>query len=545
MTLSETCIRRPVLTTLVTASIIVLGIFAYRLLAVAALPTVDFPTISIQGQLPGASAETMAASVAAPIEPQLSTIAGITSLPSSSSLGLTSITIQFDLNRNIDGAALDVQTALTVAAKKLPVEMTIPPSFRKVNPGDCPVMYISLVSATLPLSVVDEYGEITLAQQISQLPGIAQVLVFGAQKFAVRVQADPVAAAARNISLDDIRTVVAKTNSNTPVGTLNGPLQSVTLTASGAMTRAEEYRKVVVAYRNGAPVHLDEVARVIDSVENDKVASWFNNDRAIVLAIQRQPDANTVAVVDLVRSRLPQYRASIPPSIRMEVLMDRSVSIRASVVDVQETLLIAICLVVLVIFLLLRSVSATLIPALAVPVSLIGTCAAMYVFGFSINNMTLLALTLSVGFVVDDAVVMLENIVRHVEGGMRPFEAALKGAREITFTIISMTISLVAVFIPVFFMGGVIGRVFNEFAVVLGLAILVSGFVSLTLTPMLCSRFLRASDHAAKPGAVLRVLERGYAAMLRGYEWSLAWTLRHPRFILGVTALTIALTGYL
>src|SRR5229473_1374403 len=391
MMLSETCIRRPVLTTLITASIIVLGVFAYRLLGVAALPAVDFPTISIQGQLPGASAETMAASVAAPIERQLSTIAGITSLTSSSSLGLTSITIQFDLNRNIDGAALDVQTALTVAAKKLPVEMTIPPSFRKVNPGDFPVMYISLVSATLPLSVVDEYGEITIAQQISQLPGIAQVLVFGAQKFAVRVQVDPVAAAARNISLDDIRTVVAK-------------------------TKAEEYRKVVVAYRNGAPVYLDQVARVIDSVENDKIASWFNNDRAIVLAIQRQPDANTVAVVDSVRARLPQYRASIPPSIRMEVLMDRSVSIRASVVDVQETLLIAICLVVLVIFLFLRSVSATLIPALAVPVSLIGTCAAMYVFGFSINNMTLLALTLSVGFVVDDAIVMLENIVRHVEG---------------------------------------------------------------------------------------------------------------------------------
>src|SRR5215467_8427580 len=483
MTLSETCIRRPVLTTLITASIIVLGIFAYRLLSVAALPAVDFPTISIQGQLPGASAETMAASVAAPIERQLSTIAGITSL-TSSSLGITSITIQFDLNRNIDGAALDVQTALTVAARKLPVEMTIPPSFRKVNPGDFPVMYISLVSPTLPLSVVAESWKITLAQQISQLPGIAQVLVFGAQKFAVRVQVDPVAAAARNISLDDIRNVVAKTNSNTPVGTLNGPKQSVTLTASSAMTKAEEYRKVVVAYRNGAPVYLDQVARVIDSVENDKIASWFNNDRAIVLAIQRQPDANTVAVVDSVREHLPQYRASIPPSIRMEVLMDRSVSIRASVWSVQESLFIAVVLVILVIFLFLRSVSATVIPALAVPVSLIGTCAAMYVFGFSINNMTLLALTLSVGFVVDDAIVMLENIVRHVEGGMRPFEAALKGAREIGFTIISITFSLIAVFIPVLLMGGMVGRVFREFAVSIAVAIIVSGFVSLTLTPM-------------------------------------------------------------
>src|SRR5205809_4722811 len=340
MTLSETCIRRPVLTSLVTASIIVLGIFAYRLLAVAALPAVDFPTIAITGQLPGASAETMAASVAAPIERQLSTIAGITSLTSSSSLGITTITIQFDLNRNIDGAALDVQTALTVAARRLPVEMTTPPSFRKVNPGDFPILYVSLISPTLPLHVVNEYGEITLAQQISQLPGVAQVVVYGAQKFAVRVQVDPVAAAARNISLDDIRSVVSKTSSNTPVGTLNGAKQSVTLAASGAMTRAEEYRKVVVAYRNGAPVHLDEVARVVDSVENDKVASWFNDNRAIVLAIQRQPDANTVAVVDLVRARLPQYRATVPPSINMEVLNDRSISIRDSVEDVQVTLAI-------------------------------------------------------------------------------------------------------------------------------------------------------------------------------------------------------------
>jgi HAE1 family hydrophobic/amphiphilic exporter-1 len=545
MTLSETCIRRPVLTTLITASIIVLGIFAYRLLSVAALPAVDFPTISIQGQLPGASAETMAASVAAPIERQLSTIAGITSLTSSSSLGITSITIQFDLNRNIDGAALDVQTALTVAARKLPVEMTIPPSFRKVNPGDFPVMYISLVSPTLPLSVVDEYGEITLAQQISQLPGVAQVLVFGAQKFAVRVQVDPVAAAARNISLDDIRNVVAKTNSNTPVGTLNGPKQSVTLTASAAMTKAEEYRKVVVAYRNGAPVYLDQIARVIDSVENDKIASWFNNERAIVLAIQRQPDANTVAVVDSVRARLPQYQASIPPSIRMQVLMDRSVSIRASVLNVQETLVIAIILVILVIFLFLRSVSATVIPALAVPVSLIGTCAAMYVFGFSINNMTLLALTLSVGFVVDDAIVMLENIVRHVEGGMRPFEAALKGAREIGFTIISITFSLIAVFIPVLLMGGMVGRVFREFAVSIAVAIVISGFVSLTLTPMLCARVLRPHRESEKQNIVLRGFETMFKAGLRAYEWSLDRVLRYKAVTLVVTLATLGLSIWL
>src|SRR3954454_2315719 len=315
MNLSETCIRRPVLTTLITAAIIVLGIFGYRLLPVAALPAVDFPTIAITATLPGASPETMAASVASPIERQLSTISGITSLTSSSSLGTTSITIQFDLNRSIDGAALDVQTALSVAQRRLPIEMTTPPSFRKVNPGDYPVLYISLISPTLPLSVVNEYGEITLAQQISQLPGVAQVSVYGAQKFAVRVQVDPAAAAARNISLEDIRNVVSKTNSNTPVGTLNGPQQSITLTASAAMEKAAEYRNVVVAYRNGAPVKLEEVARVIDSVENDRTASWFNNDRAVILAIQRQPDANTVAVVDAVRSRLPQFRAQIPPSI--------------------------------------------------------------------------------------------------------------------------------------------------------------------------------------------------------------------------------------
>src|SRR5215471_13281530 len=545
MVLSETCIRRPVLTTLITASIIVLGVFAYRLLAVAALPAVDFPTISIQGVLPGASAETMAASVAAPIERQLSTIAGITSLTSSSSLGITSITIHFDLNRNIDGGALDVQTALTGAARKLPVEMTIPPSFRKVNPGDFPVMYISLVSPTLPLSVVDEYGEITLAQQISQLPGVAQVLVFGAQKFAVRVQVDPVAAAARNISLDDIRNVVAKTNSNTPVGTLNGPKQSVTLTASGAMTKAEEYRKVVVAYRNGAPVYLDQIARVIDSVENDKIASWFNNDRAIVLAIQRQPDANTVAVVDSVRARLPQYQASIPPSIRMQVLMDRSVSIRASVLNVQETLVIAIILVILVIFLFLRSASATIIPSLAVPVSLVGTCAAMYVFGFSINNMTLLALTLSVGFVVDDAIVMLENIVRHVEGGMRPFEAALKGAREIGFTIISITFSLIAVFIPVLLMGGMVGRVFREFAVSIAVAIVISGFVSLTLTPMLCARVLHPHREGEKQNIVLRTFEAMFKSWLRAYEWSLDRVLRYKAVTLVITLATLGLAVWL
>ncbi|MEA2996595.1 MAG: hypothetical protein QOG74_2144 [Alphaproteobacteria bacterium] len=545
MQISETCIRRPVMTTLITASLIVFGVFAYRLLAVAALPAVDFPTIQITATLPGASPETMAASVAGPIERQLSTIAGITSMTSTSALGTTSIIIQFELTREIDGAALDVQTALTVAQRRLPIEMTTPPSFRKVNPGDFPILYISLVSPTLPLSTVDDYGEITLAQQISQLPGVAQVLVYGAQKFAVRVQVDPVAAASRGVSLDDVRNVVTKANSNTPVGTIAGVRQNTTITASAAMNHAADYRDVVVAYRNGAPIKLSEVARVIDSVENDKIASLFNNERAIVLAIQRQPAANTVKVVDLVRENLPRYRAQIPAAVRMEVLNDRSVSIRDSVDDVEVTLLISIALVVLVIFLFLRSVSATIIPALAVPISLIATCAAMYAFGFSINNMTLLALTLSVGFVVDDAIVMLENIVRHIEGGMRPFEAALKGSREIGFTIISITLALIAVFIPVLLMGGMVGRVFREFAVSIAVAIILSGFVSLTLTPMLCARVLKAHHEGERQNFVLRWFEAAFKACLRAYEVTLDLALKYRFAMIVTTIITMIGTVYL
>jgi len=537
MNISETCIRRPVLTTLMTASLIVFGVFAYRLLPVAALPAVDFPTIQITAQFPGASPETMASSVASPIERQLSTISGISSMNSSSSLGLAQITIQFDLGRNIDGAALDVQTALATSARLLPVEMTIPPSFRKVNPGDFPVLYVSLRSDTVPLSTVDDYAETVLAPQISQLPGVAQVLVYGAQKFAVRVQVNPTEAAARNIALEDVRSVVAKANSSTPVGVLTGPKQSVTLAATSAMPHASDYRDVVVAYRNGAPIKLNQIARVIDSVENDKIATWFNDARAIVLAIQRQPDANTVQVVDLVRQGLPNMRAQVPPSIQMEPLFDRSLSIRAAVTDVQETLAIAVTLVILVIFLFLRKVSATIIPALAVPVSLVGTFAAMYAFGFSINNMTLLALTLSVGFVVDDAIVMLENIVRHVEGGMRPFEAALKGSREIGFTIVSITFSLIAVFIPVLLMGGMVGRVFREFAVSIAVAIIVSGFVSLTLTPMLCARVLRSHhpEDEKKQFFVLRLFERLFEGMLNTYQWTLDRVLAFKSIMLMIT----------
>jgi HAE1 family hydrophobic/amphiphilic exporter-1 len=545
MGLSEVCIRRPVFTTLITATFIVFGVFAYRLLAVAALPAVDFPTISITATLPGASAETMASSVAAPIERQLSSISGIDSITSASALGRSNIVIQFQLNRNIDGAALDVQTALTVAQRRLPIEMTTPPSFRKVNPGDFPVLAISVNSQTLPLSVVDEYAQTVLSQQISQLPGVAQVEVYGSQKFAVRVQVDPVAAAARGVSLDDVRRVLASTNSNSPVGTLYGDKQNVTLLATAAMRHAEEYRKVVVAYKNGAPIKLEEIARVVDGVENERSASWFNDSRAVVLAIYRQPAANTVAVVDAVTGRLPAYRAQVPAAINLDVLNDRSLSIRASVEDVKVTLAIAIGLVIMVIFLFLRSAAATIIPALAVPVSLIGTCAVMYAFNFSINNMTLLALTLSVGFVVDDAIVMLENIMRHVEGGMRPFEAALKGAKEIGFTIVSITFSLIAVFIPVLLMGGMVGRVFREFAVSIAVAIVISGFVSLTLTPMLCARVLHVRHEGEKQNFLLRGFEAVFRAWVAGYEWSLGWVLKAKFLMLLVTLATLVGTAYL
>jgi HAE1 family hydrophobic/amphiphilic exporter-1 len=545
MGLSELCIRRPVLTTLVTATFIVFGLFGYRLLGVAALPSVDFPTIVINTQLPGASAETMASSVAAPIERQLSTISGISALTSTSTLGRAKITIQFVLDRNIDGAALDVQTALTVAQKRLPIEMTIPPSFNKTNPNDSPVVMLAVSSSTLPISVVDEYAETVLAQQITQLPAVSQVEIYGAQKYATRVQVDPAAAAARNISLDDIRRVLVATNSNSPVGTLYGPSQNVTLVATNAMKRAAEYRNVIVAWRNGAPVKLEEIAHVIDSVENNQVASWFNEKRAIVLAVQKQPGSNAVAVVDAVREQLPTYRAQVPAAIDLEVLADRSVSIRNSVSDVEFTLAIAITLVILVIFLFLRSVPATIIPALAVPVSLIGTCAIMYALNFSINNMTLLALTLSVGFVVDDAIVMLENIVRYIEGGMRPFEAALKGSKEIGFTILAITFSLIAVFIPVLMMGGMVGRVFREFAVTISVAILISGFVSLTLTPMLCARVLRSHREGEKQNIVLRVFEAAFNRALRAYGWSLDQVLKFKAVTLAITIATLAATVYL
>ncbi|HUN45387.1 MAG TPA: multidrug efflux RND transporter permease subunit [Stellaceae bacterium] len=541
----ESCIRRPVMTTLVMMAFVIFGLFSYRLLPVAALPRVDFPTIVVSAQLPGASPETMASSVATPLEKQFSTIAGVSSIVSTSGQGVSTITLQFDLNRNIDGAALDVQSAMTTAAKKLPIEMTTPPSFQKVNPADQPVLFLVLSSATQPLSAVDEYAETLIGQRVSQISGVAQVQVFGAQKYAVRIQANPEALAAKGIGLADLQNAIAAANSSTPVGQLSGPNQSFTIQAPTGLNEAAHYRDLVVAFKNGGPVRLREVAKAVDSVENDKVAGWLNGTRSIILAVQRQPDANTVEVVDAVKALVPIFREQIPPSINLQVLNDRSVSIRESVSDVRFTLGLTVALVVMVIFLFLRNVTATVIPALALPVSVIGTFAGMYVMGYSIDNLSLLALTLSVGFVVDDAIVMLENIVRHIEGGERPFEAALKGSREIGFTIISITLSLVAVFIPVLFMGGVVGRVFREFAVTISMTILISGLVSLTLTPMLCSRLLKPHEANEKHNAFYRITEKGFEGLLAGYAWGLRQVLSHKFITLLATLATLAVSLWL
>ncbi|HOL72463.1 MAG TPA: efflux RND transporter permease subunit, partial [Bryobacteraceae bacterium] len=455
-------IRRPVTTTLLMAALLVFGAMAYFRLPVSDLPNVDFPTINVSASLPGASPETMASSVATPLEKEFSTIAGLDSMSSSSTLGSTSITLQFSLDRSIDAAAQDVQSAISRASNQLPPDMPAPPTYRKVNPADSPILYMALTSPTLPLSTVDEYGETTMAQRISTVSGVAQVMVFGAQKYAVRVQLDPNALASRGIGIDEVRQAIQNANVNLPTGTLYGEHKAFTLEPTGQLENAEAYRPVIVAYRNGFPVRLGELGRVIDSVQNDKVASWFNGTRGIILAVQRQPGTNTVEVVDRIRNLLPTLRAQIPASVSLDIVYDRSESIRESVNDVKFTLMLTIALVVLVIFLFLRNVSATIIPSLALPLSIVGTFAVMYQLGFSLDNLSLMALTLSVGFVVDDAIVMLENIVRHLEMGKPPLEAAFAGAREIGFTIVSMTISLAAVFIPVLFMGGIVGRLFHE-----------------------------------------------------------------------------------
>jgi hydrophobic/amphiphilic exporter-1 (mainly G- bacteria), HAE1 family len=544
MNIAEPFIRRPIATALIMSAILIFGVMGYRLLPVSDLPNVDFPTIQVSASLPGANPETMAASVATPLEKQFSTIAGVDNMTSTSSLGSAQITIQFSLDRNIDAAAQDVQSAISKAQRQLPPGMPSPPTSQKVNPADSPILYMALTSPTLLLSTVDEYAETMIAQRISMVSGVAQVQVMGAQKYAVRVQLDPNALATRGIGIDEAQQAVQKANVNLPTGTLYGPDKAFTVQATGQLTTAEAYRPIIVAYRNGSPVRLEELGRVIDSVENDKVASWFNNTRSIILSIQRQPGTNTVEVVDNIKRLLPSFSAQMPASVNLEILNDRSMTIRDSIADVKFTLTLTIALVVMVIFLFLRNLSATVIPSLAVPLSIFGTFGVMYLLGYSMNNLSLMALTLSVGFVVDDAIVMLENIVRHMEMGERPFDAALKGAKEIGFTILSMTISLAAVFIPVLFMGGVLGRLLHEFAVTIGAAILISGFVSLTLTPMLCSRYLRPPAEK-KHGRFYNALERFFGGMLNTYDWTLRRVLKHHLLTTMASALVFAATIYM
>jgi HAE1 family hydrophobic/amphiphilic exporter-1 len=486
----------------------------------------------------------MASSVATPLEKQFSTIAGLDTMNSSSGLGLTQITLTFTLDRDIDAAAQDVQAAITKAAPQLPPNMPTPPSYQKVNPADQPVLYLALHSPTQPLSTVDEYAQTFIAQRISTVSGVAQVQVFGTQKYAVRVRVDPDALAARGMGIDEVKTAVEQGNVNLPTGILQGPRQSFTVETAGQLKNAASYRPLVVAYRNGSPVRLRDIGRAEDSVENDKVASWYNDTRAIVLAIQRQPGTNTVEVVNRIRALLPVLRTAIPASVDLTVLYDRSATIRDSVNDIKFTLFLAVCLVVLVIFLFLRNLSATVIPSLALPFSIVGTFAIMYLMGYSLDNLSLMALTLAVGFVVDDAIVMLENIVRHMEEGEGVLEAALKGSKEIAFTILSMTLSLAVVFLPVMFMGGVVGRLLHEFAVTIGAAILVSGFVSLTLTPMLCSRFLRPPAQV-KHGRLYIASEKVFDAMIGGYDRTLTRVLRHRRATILFSFALLAVTIYL
>src|SRR6266536_3575966 len=553
--ISELFIRRPITTTLIMLGLVIFGFIGYRSLPVSDLPTVDYPTISVNASLPGANPETMASSVATPLERQFSGIAGIDSINSTNSQGSTSITLQFNLSRNIDAAAEDVQTAISSALPQLPSEMPTPPSLRKVNPADSPVIFLSLNSTVLPLPAVDEYAETLVAQRISMVDGVSQVQVYGAQKYAVRAQLDPDALADRALGIDQVDSAIRNGNPNTPVGTIYGDYTNLTLQTNEKLNNASAFRTLIIAYRNGAPVRLQQVANVIDDVENNKVASWFNGRRSVTLAIQRQPGTNTVAVVDAIRQLLPQFREQLPAAVSLDVLIDRSISIRQSVNDVQFSLLLAIALVVLVIFIFLRNVRATLIPTLALPTSIVGTFAAMYLLHFSLDNLSLMALTLSVGFVVDDAIVMLENIVRRIELGETVMQASLRGSREIGFTIVSMTVSLVAVFIPVLFMGGILGRLFREFAITISVAILVSGLVSLTLTPMLASRLLKASDirkstlHEEAGQPTRRgwwgFSEGFYNRVIHAYEWSLKGVLAHSFLTILFSLALAGVTVYL
>ena len=544
MNICELFVRRPVMTVLVMTGILIFGLIGYRLLPVNALPNVDFPTIQVQAQLPGANPDTMASAVATPLEKQFSTIAGIDSITSVSTSGQTTVTMQFSLDRSIDAAAQDVQSAIAAAARSLPSTLPTPPTQRKVNPADFPILNLALTSETQPLSVVDDYAENLLAQRISTISGVAQVQVYGSQQYAVRIQLDPNALATRGIALTDVEQAVGSANVNLPTGILYGREKATYVQATGQLNDAQAYRPLIVAYRNGAPVRLEQLGQVFDSVQNDKVAAWYNGTRGVVLAIQRQPGTNTIEIVDAVRRVLPAFEAQLPPSIKLSILYDRSQSIRASVHDVQVTLLLAFGLVVGVIFAFLRSPSATLIPSLALPLSIIGTFAVMYVFGYSLDNLSLMALTLCVGFVVDDAIVMLENITRHMEMGKSRLQATLDGSKEIGFTIVSMTLSLAAVFIPVLFMGGILGRLLKEFAVTIIVAVLISGVVSLTLTPMLCSRMLKV-EREQHHGRIYAFSERVFEAWLAVYRASLAWVMRHQRLTMSAFGAIVIGTGLL
>jgi HAE1 family hydrophobic/amphiphilic exporter-1 len=537
-------IKRPIMTTLVMVSALLFGIMAYNLLPVSDLPNVDFPTILVNAALPGANPETIATAVATPLEREFSTISGLDSMSSTSSLGSVQVTLQFDLHRNIDAAAQDVQAAISRAANQLPEDMPNPPSYRKVNPADQPILYLALTSPTLPLYTLNEYGETVMSQRISMVNGVAQVLVYGSQKYAVRIQLDPKALAFRGIGIDQVADAVRRANVNLPTGALYGKNRAFTVQASGQLTSAAPYRSIIIAYRRGNPVRLADVGTAIDGVESDKTAAWYVDQRSVILAIKRQPGTNTVEVAGAVKRLLPAFQAQLPASVSLHVLYDRSQSIRESVRDIKFTLMFTLGLVVLVIFLFLRRLSDTIIPSLAMPMSLIGTFMVMYLLGYSLDNLSLMALILAVGFVVDDAIVMLENTVRHQEMGEDVMAAALNGSREIGFTIVSMTVSLVAVFIPVLLMGGILGRLFREFAVTIGVAVLASGVISLTLTPMLCSRFLKAAGNR-QPGRFYVASERFFRWMIRGYKRGLTWFLGHRRGTMLFLAVVMALTFWL
>ncbi|MCX7723741.1 MAG: efflux RND transporter permease subunit [Thermodesulfovibrio sp.] len=547
MNFSQIFIQRPVMTTLLMLSIVVFGLVGYRYLPIAELPNVDFPTILVTANLPGASPQTMASAVATPLEREFSTIPGLKSMNSVNSKGVTQITLEFELERDIDAAAQDVQTAITTALRQLPSNMPSPPTYRKVNPADMPILYFAITSPTMPLYKLHEYADTLLAQNISMVNGVAQVQIFGAQKYAVRVRIDPKLIATKGIGIDEVELAIKRGNVELPTGTLHGEYQAFTIEATGQLFNASHFNELIVASKEGSPVKIKDIGEAIDSIENDKIAAWYGSDgklqRAMVLAVYRQPGTNTVEVADNVKKKVEELKKQIPASVSLNLLYDRSVSIKESVRDVQFTLLFTVFLVVLVIFLFLRRLSATVIPSVALPISIIGTFAFMYLLGYSLDNLSLMALTLSIGFLVDDAIVMLENIVRHIEKGEKPLEAALNGSKEIWFTIISMTLSLVAVFIPVLFMGGIIGRLFREFAVTISVAILISGLVSLTLTPMMCSRFLKAENK--KHGRIYTSLEKGFEWMINIYKVSLSWSLRHHRLVMIGSGVILLITAYM